>query len=91
MKAQLIPIFYKKQHFMVPNMGSAIISLRWLRFVHFRYFQTPEKSGLTIVLKKPIEFKSLKYYLNSFQNVEIFQEYVKSWICNGLNLFLDPE
>ena len=32
---------------------------------------------------KPIEFKSLKYFFNSFRNVEIFQEYVKSWICNG--------
>ena len=40
---------------------------------------------------KPIEFKSLKYYLNSFQNVEIFQEYVKSWIYNGLNMLLDTE
>ena len=40
---------------------------------------------------KPIEFKSLKFFLNSFHNVEIFQEYVKSWIYNGLNPLLDPE
>ena len=40
---------------------------------------------------KPIEFKSLKYFLNSFSNVDIFKEYVKSWIYNGLNLLLDPE
>ena len=29
---------------------------------------------------KSIEFKSLKYFLNSFHNVKIFQEYVKYWI-----------
>ena len=40
---------------------------------------------------KPIEFKPLIYFFNSFHYVEIFQEYLKSWICNGLNLFLDPE
>tara|TARA_B100001250_G_scaffold54100_1_gene41975 strand:+ start:165 stop:494 length:330 start_codon:yes stop_codon:yes gene_type:complete len=40
---------------------------------------------------KPIGFKSLKYFFNSLSNVEIFQEYVKSWLCNGLNPLLDPE
>ena len=40
---------------------------------------------------KPIVFKSLKHFLNSFRNVVIFQEYVKSWIYNGLNHLLDTE
>ena len=40
---------------------------------------------------KPIEFKSLKYFFNFFCNVEIFQEYVKFWICNVLYPLLDPE
>ncbi len=41
--------------------------------------------------KKSIGFKSLKSFFNYFCNVKIFQEYVKSLICNGLNPLLDPE
>ena len=40
---------------------------------------------------KPIVFKSLKHFLNSFRNVVIFQEDVKYWIYNGLNPLLDTE
>ena len=40
---------------------------------------------------KTIKFKSVKFFFNSFRNVEIFKKYVKSWICSVLNLLVDPE
>jgi|AACY02.13.fsa_nt_gi NADPH-dependent 7-cyano-7-deazaguanine reductase QueF len=40
---------------------------------------------------KPIEFKSKKNFFNFFCNIEIFQEYIKSWIRNVLNPLLVPE
>ena len=39
---------------------------------------------------KSIEFIS-EIFFNYSCNVEIFQEYVKFWICNCLNPLLDPE